>query len=542
MKNLQTFIKSTFILLVLSLTLTSSGKVNKKRNAKAVQQESVVSYFSDVLNEKQVAFTESEEFGIEAIQEKTQLVWDAWKTANANHSEQKLISIESLKNGKSGSWNLPEELEPNAIMPYYWGSKGTKPAAGYPLFLYMHGSGDKYGEWNTGLNICNGFNDAPSLYFIPQIPNTGSYYRWYQKAKQYAWEKLLRLAFVSGNVDANRVYFFGISEGGYGSQRLASYYADYLAGAGPMAGGEPLKNAPAENCRHIAFSLLTGAEDNMFHRNTLTQYTKDEFKRLQTIYPKDFTHRIELIPNAGHGIDYTRTTPWLKQYTRNPHPKSFNWENYEMDGWYRKGFYNLAVVERSNPNQAFRTYYQVDIEDNQVDIKVELLTYKTTEIDPTWQVHMKFERTYYNAPKGKFIVYLNSSLVNLEKEVTLNVNGKQAFKGVLKPDLKHLVNSCATFFDPERLYPAAIEVDLQNLGNTSVTQTSENKLNLTVNKNSVGFTLADDELVQIFDVSGKLVFQKYLSVGTHTVVLNHGVYILRVGDKAEKFVIGTASR
>ena len=144
--------------------MTSSGKVNKKRNAKAVQQESVVSYFSDVLNEKQVVFTESEEFGVEAIQEKTQFVWDAWKTANANHSEQKLIPIESLKNGKSGSWNLPEELEPNAIMPYYWGSKGTKPA-GYPLFLYMHGSGDKYGEWNTGLNICNGFNDAVSLLY-----------------------------------------------------------------------------------------------------------------------------------------------------------------------------------------------------------------------------------------------------------------------------------------------------------------------------------------------------------------------------------------
>lgn len=111
----------------------------------------------------------------------------------------------------------------------------------------------------TGLNICSRFDDAPSVYFIPQIPNEGGYYRWWQKAKQYAWEKLFRQALVSGHVNPDKLFIFGISEGGYGSQRLASFYADYLAGAGPMAGGEPLKNAlpktaltspsPADRCR-----------------------------------------------------------------------------------------------------------------------------------------------------------------------------------------------------------------------------------------------------------------------------------------------------
>ncbi len=51
------------------------------------------------------------------------------------------------------------------------------------------------------------FDDAPSVYFIPQIPNMGDYYRWWQKAKQFAWEKMLRLAFVSGKINPNKVYF-----------------------------------------------------------------------------------------------------------------------------------------------------------------------------------------------------------------------------------------------------------------------------------------------------------------------------------------------
>ena len=132
-------------------------------------------------------------------------------------------------------------------MPYYYGVKGST-AGKLPLFLYLHGSGPKEQEWATGLILGNRFQDGPSLYFIPQIPNEGDYYRWWQVAKQFAWEKLIRQALVEGNVDANRLYVFGISEGGYGSQRLASFYADYWAAAGPMAGGEPLKNAP---CRKL---------------------------------------------------------------------------------------------------------------------------------------------------------------------------------------------------------------------------------------------------------------------------------------------------
>jgi len=50
---------------------------------------------------------------------------------------------------------------------------------------------------------------------------------------QYAWEKLFRIAMVNEEVDIDKIFFTGISEGGYGSQRLRAFYADYLAGVGP---------------------------------------------------------------------------------------------------------------------------------------------------------------------------------------------------------------------------------------------------------------------------------------------------------------------
>lgn len=185
---------------------------------------------------------------ISSVREK---VWGIWKNAVENYEEEKLIELDILENRKSGSWVLPSSLEPNATMPYYYGCNeypSFDAEKKYPLFLYMHGSGDKAQEWETGIGLSLRRFYSPAIYFVPQIPNGyGEYYRWAIQSKQWAWEKLLRLAFLSKNIDPNKIYFFGISEGAYGSQRLASFYADYLAGAGPMAGGEPLKNAPMEN-------------------------------------------------------------------------------------------------------------------------------------------------------------------------------------------------------------------------------------------------------------------------------------------------------
>ena len=423
--------------------------------------DDLTAFFYKHMNGETALWSDSEPISADQIVAKREEVWNLWKKACESYNEEKLIALNTLGSNSTGRWKLPANLEPNATMPYYWGTKGTEPADGYPLFLYLHGSGDKESEWITGLNICSGFDDAPSAYFIPQIPNTGNYYRWWQKAKQFAWEKLLRLAFASGKIDPDRVYFFGISEGGYGSQRLASFYADYLAGAGPMAGGEPLKNAPVENCRNIAFSLRTGANDNGFFRNTLTQYTKDEFDRLQSANPGSFEHNIQLIPGMGHGIDYSPTTPWLKNYTRDPYPKTVSWENFEMDGLYRDGFYNLYVNERSNNDANSRSYYEMSITGNAITLNVQTVKYQTTETNSG--IDMKFAKTYTPATKGKITVYLSPELVDMAQPVTLTVNGKTAFNDNVGLDTKHLINSCGIFFDPERLYPAAIEVDLSTL-------------------------------------------------------------------------------
>ena len=386
-------------------------------------------------------------------------VWQEWVDGNA--SEKTLPALSDLASPDSMLWVIPDSLEPHADLNFYYASKGDAPEAGYPLYLYLHGSGPRDDEWRVGLLLAQRFDVAPAAFFIPQIPNEGEYYRWYQRSKQWFVDRLLRDALASGKIDPERIYLYGISEGGYGSQRLASFYADYLAAAGPMAGGEPLKNAPVENLRNTPFSLRTGKEDYGFYRDKLTGYTAAALDSIEAISGEgEYEHWVELIPERGHHIDYAPTPVWLSKHRRVTSPKRLSWENFEMDGQYRSGFGNLQVIERSNLDESSRTHYDMEISDNVVNLTINLVEYECTELDPRWGIQLKFDRTYTPAEKGTVRVFLDENMVDFNKPVTVMVNGQRKFHGKLKPNMDDLRRSVEEFYDPLRLFPASVVVTL----------------------------------------------------------------------------------
>ena len=134
------------------------------------------------------------------------------------------------------------------------------------------------------------------------------------------------------------------------------------------------------------------------------------------------------------------------------------WEDFEMDGLHRKGFYNLYVNER--PCDSQRTRYDVDIDDNVIRVQVNQITYETTEIDSIYGIEMKFNRKYVPAQSGKFTLFLDEHLVDLKRPVQIVVNGKEVFNQKVKLNIKNLLHSVSTFYDPERMYPAAVEINL----------------------------------------------------------------------------------
>ena len=74
---------------------------------------------------------------------------------------------------------------------------------------------------------------------------------------------------------------------------------------------------------------------------------------------------------------------------------------------------------------------------------------------------MFFAREYTTAQKGNVTIFLNERLFDLSKPIKVIVNGKETFNGKVKPSLEAMVESCAEYFDPERVFPAKIDIEIQ---------------------------------------------------------------------------------
>ena len=124
-------------------------------------------YFAFVLKGGERTQIPSGRIGLAELDERKNAVWQSWCRANHAFAEDKLPALRPLTNADTLRWHLPPVLEADSVMPFYFGTKGERPAEGWPFMLYLHGSGPKEHEFATGYILCQRFDDAPSLYFIP---------------------------------------------------------------------------------------------------------------------------------------------------------------------------------------------------------------------------------------------------------------------------------------------------------------------------------------------------------------------------------------
>lgn len=130
-----------------------------------------------------------------------------------------------------------------------------------------------------------------------------------------------------------------------------------------------------------------------------------------------------------------------------------------MYGRHRTGFYNIKVNEPSRNNEEERTCYEMQISDNTVEMTVKNVTYTTTQA--MYNIPMIFSKEYSPATKGNITIFLNEELFDFTRPVKVVINGTETFNGKVTPDIKAMVESCAEYFDPERVFPAMITVDIK---------------------------------------------------------------------------------
>ena len=339
-------------------------------------------------------------------------------------------------------------------MPYVLRSKGDKPANGWALFLCLHGgggNGDAKGphawdvntrEWQAQQTLQQRIYPSPGLYFIPRMADDRQG-RWWFDHNQAAFDDVIRQCLLFRDVDPDRVYLLGISEGGYGAIRFAANRPDRFAACNGMAAAEPLDTSPPANMRNVALRIDIGERDTMFDRIGLAQRMGEELGTLRAADPDGYDFVVDVQKGRGHGIDYRPGPQWLTTKVRQPWPQRLVWSVRAFHTTVAQQHHWLALdaVPATLPLHLTAT-----LRDNQL-----VVTAEHDGLDGKGRVP---------ATDGVLRVRLNDTLVDLARDVSITVNGVARPAVRAQRSLAVLATTLAERDDPRFAFPAEITIEL----------------------------------------------------------------------------------
>lgn len=356
----------------------------------------------------------------------------------------------AAKDGKQG-------LSPGSLtlgkyrMPFVLIRKESAPVPdrGRALFICLHGGGSNpkaagphewdinSREWQSQANLAAGVYAGEGIFFVPRMADD-RLGRWWHAHVQQAVDQVIRHALREWNVDPDRVYLMGISEGAYGTQILGPFMADRFGGANAMAGGVG-DDVPAENLRNLAFRTDVGEQDTMFDRVGLARKFHARMDAGGKGYG-GFTNHLEVQAGKGHGVNYSPGGQWMIQHHRNPRPDTVVWTAKDLGGQRRPAFYWLGL-DGKDLKGAIRLTGKINRAENRID-----LTALAADGSPLRDAAVS--------------VMLDESMVDFTRAVTVTCNGKTVSSAAPQRSVETSARTLLQRGDPAMAFPAEVEISL----------------------------------------------------------------------------------
>jgi hypothetical protein len=308
---------------------------------------------------------------------------------------------------------------------------GEKPKDGWNLYISMHGGGGapkavNDQQWENQIRL---YQPKDSLYIAPRAP-TNDWDLWHKKEIDDEFDRLIEDAIVLGDVDPNHVYIMGYSAGGDGVYELAPRMADRWAAAS-MQAGHPGDASP-ESLRNIGFIGQVGANDAAYKRNEELPKWEKKMDALKKADPDGYASEFHLREGKPHWMDMEDAQPaldFMAKFTRNPYPDKVVWRQNNVT---HDRFYWLAMPEGTAKAKqlviASRKGQTIDIEKTE---GVKTLT-----------------------------ILLNDTMVDLDKPVTIKMDGKTLFEGIVPRTAGELDKTLSQRGDPTSVFSAAQTVQI----------------------------------------------------------------------------------
>ncbi len=277
---------------------------------------------------------------------------------------------------------------------------GDEPEGGHSLWISMHGGGGAPArvndqQWNNQIRL---YQPEEGIYVAPRAP-TDTWNLWHEGHIDPLFERMIAAYVITRGVNPDRVYLMGYSAGGDGVYQLGPRMADTFAAASMMA-GHPNESLP-DGLRNLPFALYVGGKDAAYDRNKKAPEWGKLLDDLQEKDPDGYVHRLTVYPEKGHWMDGEDkdSLPWMAGFIRNAWPKKIVWR---QDDVTHKRFYWLGVAaDTARAGQ---------------EILAEVSGQKISLTSEDF---------------AGFNLYLNDELVDLDRPLTVVINGDEVFRGKL---------------------------------------------------------------------------------------------------------------
>lgn len=220
-----------------------------------------------------------------------------------------------------------DRVHSNGLPYHIYVPKNLKNGEKYPLVTFLHGYSDltidthegfPKGVWSLPLVQ----DKHPHILFVPRYRTFDD--MWIQdNYRKMVIETLIKLVEEFNgnqdvpNIDTNRIYLTGFSQGGMGTWNFIKHYPDKFAAAAPLSGFSegPQNLKQAEKIKHIPIWIFNGDGDDGVAGSRLS------FQMLKGVYALDV--RYHEYENQEHVIDdfayFTNGfIDWLFSKKRNP--------------------------------------------------------------------------------------------------------------------------------------------------------------------------------------------------------------------------------
>jgi hypothetical protein len=319
------------------------------------------------------------------------------------------------------------------LSPYVVRTVGTRPANGWPLFIAMHGGGNTPKEVNDSQwrQMQHYYHDHPEvggyLYLALRAPND----TWNGFYDDYVYplvDNLVREFLLFGDVDLNKVFIMGYSHGGYGAFAIGPKEPDLFAAIHASAAAPTDGETTGKTLRNTVFTCMVGEKDHDYGRFERDQKFRETIRQFRgdrnDIYPVN----VQFIPGNGHtGLPDRDEILEMYPAVRNVVPRELTWL---MTDTVIKDFFWLRTGAPGKEQEIDATCH-----DNRL-----VITTSGSVSDAT--------------------VLLDSRLIDFQKPVTLELNGKTTTHK-LQPGLRVLCQTMQRRGDPELSFTAEIPLQLE---------------------------------------------------------------------------------